>query len=58
MDKDGMAFIRFTDYEFLSEIFWVHRNAHPLAEGKVFCHPTFVDFPANLAELKHKSAGQ
>jgi len=58
MDKDGMTFIRFTDYEFLSETFRVHRNAHPLAEGKVSCHPTFVGFPANLAEPKQKSADQ
>jgi hypothetical protein len=57
MDKDGMAFIRLSDCEFLLEIFWIHLDTHSLVEEKVSCHPTFAGFPANLAELKHKNAG-
>lgn len=58
MDKDGMAFIRLSDYEFLLEIFCIHLDTHPLVEEKVFCHLTFAGFPANLAGLKHRNAGQ
>lgn len=58
MDKDGMALIRLSDYECLLEIFWIHLGTHPLVEGKVIYHPTFAGFPANLAGLKHRNAGQ
>ena len=53
-----MAFIRLSDYELLLEIFCIHLDTHPLVEEKVFCHLTFAGFPANLAGLKHRNAGQ